>query len=704
MPIEIINPIPFEILSSGSGGGGYVLNSDAFDVAIDGQPFILATNDQRPLTREVPDINKQKFDNFAEPGEYSLQDWWLRSQEEWGGGQGLLYQDPSVDLRFNIKYRQSKGINVWKPGEIELLPDAFMEQRAELVGDDEPLSFSGGYFDIIIPHAWYTADDSLYDLNIEGGSTVNVAYSGADPKADIVAFTSFGDRYYVATTSGIYTGVGTGAGTKIWNNTSDQVVLGWAKGRLMAGIDNDVYELVGTGPALPTPKFSHLDADWVWTSITEGPTSIYFAGGSYPDNAIYKFVLETDGAVPTLTSGGTVAALMPPGEQVNTLYCYLGTFMGIATNRGFRVGVVDAQGDIAYGPLLWEGFSRCILGDDRFFYVIVRGGIDLNPDVSSPVASTFFDDVQVVDEFLCDGIYRVDLGQELQTSQGASLRYAYSTDRFVAIQSDPADPTGGHMPMQTIAMVGDRFIFGIYRELGSLSENGYRVFWPTDREELEVSTPPDSIAGPDPHYPKTTSGYLQTGRVRFNTLEPKTFRYFSVRSPAPLFGNIDVDFLDENDAPTRYITYTPARPPDIGDIPLSGSSIPLNYASLRFTLHRNEDTTHLGAVMNGWQLKAMPAPIRMREITLTVLCFDTEQDKTGQEIGYEGYALERLQRLEQTAQRGNVITLQDLYNDIASQVIIQQMQFAQFAPPGPVSRGYGGYITLRMKTVSDVIG
>ena len=514
MPIEIINPIPAEILAGGGGGANYVLNSDSFDLALGGQPFLLGTSDQRPYIREVQDIEKAKFDNFAEPGEYSMQEWWLRSQSDWGGGQGALYQDPDVDQRFNIKYRLSKGINVWKPGELGLLPDGFSEQRIELVGDDEPRSFTGGYFDIIIPRAWYTAEDSLYDMRIDDGTTVDVAYSGADPKADIVAFTTFGDRYFVATTSGIYSGVGNGAGTKIWNNTSDNVVLGWAKGRLMAGIDNAVYELVGAGPALPTAKFTHLDADWLWTSIAEGPTAIYLAGGNYPDNAIYKFVLETDGAVPTLTSGGTVAATMPPGEQINTVYCYLGTFIGIATNRGFRVGVVDAQGDIGFGPLLWEKFSRGILGDDRFFYVGVTGGIDLNPDEPDAVASTFIGAQTIHDQYLCDGIYRVDLGQELQTSEGASLRYAFATDRFIAEQTDASDVEFGHIPLQSMTMVGDRFIFAIYRDYSSLDEDGYRVFWPTDREEIEVAVPPDSIAGPDPHYPKMVDGYLQTGRVR----------------------------------------------------------------------------------------------------------------------------------------------------------------------------------------------
>lgn len=700
MPIEIINPIPAEVLPGGIIGANYVLNTDSFDVALGGQPFLLGTSDNRPYIREVQDIKKAMFDNFSEPGEYSMQEWWLRSQGDWGGGEGLLYQDPTVDLRFNIKYRQSTGINVWTPGEVSLLPAAFATQESTLVGDTDE-SFTGGYFDIIIPHAWYTVGDSLYDLNIEGGTTSNVAYEGADPKAQIVAFTSFGDQYFVATTSGIYSGVGNGAGTKIWNNTSSNVVLGWAKGRLMAGIDNDVYELVGAGPALPTAKFSHLDPDWVWTSIADGPTAIYFAGGNYPDNAIYKFVLETDGAVPTLTSGGTIAATMPPGEQINTAYCYLGTFIGIATNRGFRVGTVDAQGDISYGPLLWEKYSHGILGDDRFFYVAVTGGIDLDPDVPDEVGTTFAGIKTVHNQFLCDGIYRVDLGQEIQTSQGSSLRYAYSTDRFHAIQSDSTDPEFGHLPIRNITMVGDRFIFTVYRDYSSLDDDGSTVFWPTDREELEVAVEPDSMLTEG--YPKVEDGYIQTGRVRFNTLEAKMFRFFSVRAPAPLLGDIDVDVLDENDSPTRYISYTPARPPDVGDIPLSGVNSPMSYISLRFTLHRNETDVWKGAVMNGWQIKALPAPIRQRVFTFSVLCFDMEMDKTGQVIGGESYALERITTMEAMAQRGNAVLLQDLYNEIGTQVVIEQMQFVQMAPPGPNASGWGGYITFRLKTVADVI-
>lgn len=698
--IEIITPIPAEILSAGGGGGNYTLKDDSYDVALNGLPFMLATNDQRPYIREVQDIKKPMFDNFAEPGEYSMMEWWLRSQDDFGGGQGVLYQDPSVDLRFNIKYNSSTGINPWKPGEISLLPQAISDQDALITPGT--ISTVRGYFGgaYSLPRAWYSVGAKLYSYDVTLGTSTNILYSGADPEVNIVSITSVGNKYYVANATGIYSGTGTGAGTKLWNTGSSDTVIGWVKGRLMAGIDNKVYELVTGGPALPTPVFTHLDTAWNWSAITEGPTAIYFAGSAYPSSSIYKFVLETDGAVPTLASGGTVAAPMPPGEEVNSLYCYLGTFMGISTNRGFRVGNVETNGDVSYGPLLWEKQSYDITGDDRFFYVKVTNGIDLNPDNPDPAPSTFPDyapdDTEVV-----DGIYRVDLGLAMQDQTGAAIRFAYSTDRFFEVLEDAGDPSQGNMRLRAFDSIGDRFLFGIYGSATLSGDDGYTALWPSDREEIEKVFPPASVAEP---YTKMEEGFLQTGRVGFNTLEAKLFRFFSVRAPAPLEGNIDVDVIDDGGGVIRYITYTPARPPDVGDIPLSAIFEPKEYISLRLTLHRNGTDLTLGAIVGGWQIKALPAPIRQRVITMNLLCFDFQQDKTGQEVGYEGWALERIRAIEQLAQGGNSFLLQDLYNDVAAQVVIEQLQFAQYAPPGPTSSAYGGYLTVRLRTVSDVIG
>ncbi len=54
--------------------------SDSYDVAVGGQPFFYAINDQRPYIRQTAPYKKDQFDNGAEPGEQSLTGWWIRSQ------------------------------------------------------------------------------------------------------------------------------------------------------------------------------------------------------------------------------------------------------------------------------------------------------------------------------------------------------------------------------------------------------------------------------------------------------------------------------------------------------------------------------------------------------------------------------------------------------------------------------------------------
>lgn len=693
--MDIVRRIPWELTSRTTGGANYQLSSDAFDVALSGMPFLLATSDQRPYSREIEDSRKQMFDNFAEPGEYSLTDWWLRSQQDWGGGQGVLYQDPDVDNRFNFKFKQSTGINPWTPGQIQLLPAPI--PITNTIGSSSALAVTRAYRRSTNGRdaAWVISAGSMKTYEPGFATEISVNYHNSTGDTQVQSFTSMGETYYVATKTAIWTGTDVGTGSQLWTyadpspGETGAVFVEVAKGRLMMGYANKVYELVPPGGAPPhalpaTPVFTHLNPKWRWRSMCDGPNSIYMAGNDGTSSAIYKLQLDTTGAVPTLTSGGTITATFPPGEIVNALYSYLGTFVGISTNMGFRIGEIDSNGDINYGPLLWNKPSYEIGGYDRFFYVRVDDGIILDPDQQ--------DDRTPGPTQVLTGLYRVDLGQRLEEQTTSSVRFAYSTDVYAQHVID--DVVDFNSQLRAFTILSNKFIFGITGESGGTITDLYIDYWPT---EFEMNR----TGGPD--YDLVSSGWIQTGRVRYNTLEPKLFRYFSVRSPAPLMGNIDVDVIDEEGNPTRYVTYTAAMPPDVGDIPLSGIDQSRTYLSLRFTLHRNATDNTDGAVMSGWQIKSVPAPIRQRIFTFTVLCFDHEQDKTGQGMGYEGYALERIESMELIAQRGYAILLQDLQNERVSQVVIQSMQFVQSAPPGPTLSGWGGYLTFKLKTVSDVI-
>lgn len=170
----------------------------------------------------------------------------------------------------------------------------------------------------------------------------------------------------------------------------------------MAGIDNKVYELAGgTPPTLPTAKYTHPNTAWTWTSFAESGSAIFAAGYAGASSAIYRFTLQADGTVPTL-SQGTVTARLPLGEQVHSIFCYLGRFLAIGTNKGLRIGLVDDNGNVEYGPLSIVTTTpvKCLAGQDRFVYC---GATNYLSGLS--------------------GLCRVDLSAEL-----ADGRYAYATD------------------------------------------------------------------------------------------------------------------------------------------------------------------------------------------------------------------------------------------------------------------------------------
>src|SRR5918994_5605095 len=118
----LVNQIPWQLSGLGLGVQGQFVSTDLdYDYAIGGIPFVSAIKDESPYTERMAPIRKEQFDNFAEPGEQSLQGWWLRSQSTFTGGAGILYQDPDNDNQFNYRFATSLGVNPWDSGDLKLL-------------------------------------------------------------------------------------------------------------------------------------------------------------------------------------------------------------------------------------------------------------------------------------------------------------------------------------------------------------------------------------------------------------------------------------------------------------------------------------------------------------------------------------------------------------------------------------------------------
>lgn len=662
----------------------YARSDIAFDYALAGIPFIggeslRGSYFRRVYERSFSPIRKDQFDNQQVPGEQSIWGWWLRSQSSFIQGAGVQFLDTTVDPTFDQRYFYSENIDVLStPGELSLLPLTTPAVGVSTVGPVKLRSanngpgIGAGLDGVLVLDVgastlkFYTVNGGIANYTMPGGLT-GLANTLTDD----------GTSYYFADKTGIYKGTiaSNAAATKIWNvpSTSGNYVLAWIKGRLVAGMDNNVYELVGGAPpVLPTPKFTHQNSSYVFTDISETGTAILVsgnAGGAI--SQIHKFTLDSGGAMPTLTSG-TVAAQMPFGEKILSMFAYVGTYVGIGTNKGLRIATSDVNGNLSYGPLVVQDPTnvgvQAITGADRFLFIGNQGN-KLVPQAGWTNPS---------DAAVTDALMRIDLSQ--QTSTGS---YPFCNDS---------------MPWDTINGVFLSATGSVVNSIAPIGQSGY-LAWSTGSV---VYTNKTSIRMP--------SGFLYTSKIRFNTLEPKHFKYVYLRHENITDGSIDISGQNPN---MQLSTIAPG----IVGSSVSGATTPYfisdfgnaqEWFQLKFTLHRGTSNANFSPVLNGYQLRALPGVSRQVIIEVPLLCLDHETDRNGVLHGYDGYAWQRLNAVESLTASGNIVLLQDLNYNTSNLVIVDDYKFEQQSPElaktssagNQDSNAHGGYVILRCRVIS----
>jgi hypothetical protein len=322
---------------------------------------------------------------------------------------------------------------------------------------------------------------------------------------DFMALTSDGTRYFAADNDKLHRG-------NIFGSTSDghiydldgpvtTVALRYAKQRLLAGVGRELYELdsnkaaTAGGHALPTELYEHPNPSWIWTTISEGPAAFYVGGYAGSQSSLYKITLDTANAnslgFPELNVP-TVVVDLPEGEILNAFDVYLGTFGVLCTNKGVRVAVLSADGDVSYGPLLLETECKSVTFKDRFAYVTTLQGAE-------------------------SGLIRIDLSQPAVPN---SLIFAYAWD--VCASGETANPVSTDFLGNT-----DRVVFGI----------------PGDGIWIESAST------------LVPTGYLRTGYIRYNTLETKIYKLLQARINTT-DGGINIDSIDSIDTEYRIGTFS----------------------------------------------------------------------------------------------------------------------------------------------------
>ena len=614
-------------------------NTDvAYDVALGGMPFIYAVSDERPYIRQTAPFNKPQFDNNQEPGEQSLTGWWIRSQSSFHTGTGIKFYDPSGGETTAHRFADSSNVDVFTKGQVTLLK-ATANMTGVTSGIHKLISAVSGTTDVVV--GYIPGSTTIKSFQADGTVVTTYAPTGLGNILDGAVVTD-GTRLFAADNDHVYVGP-LNAASVGWTEyyvTGTRATLAWVKQRLVGAVTNSIYELTGaTGSAiaLPTPTYTHPNTAWIWSSISEGGSAIYAAGYAGTSGAIYKFILSTAGVMPTLTSG-IIAAQLPSGEYPHKIESYLG-YLVIGTNKGVRVASIsDTNGDLSYGPLIIEAANTGLDFAFRDKFVWVTGTINTYA-----------------------GLYRIDLGNEIET-----LRFAYANDTYL-------DGVTGYATSVDFVGNSDQIAFT------TSGSNGIAV------QSTTVLA---------------TSGYIETGKIRYGTLEPKNFKRLIARGTFNV-GETTLSSVvtnaDGSETEFDHIIYTTDVNPV--EVITNQPEDAQEFLAYKFTFTRDSTDTTLGPTFKGYQIKSTIATPRVRLIKFPVYCFDTETDKYNTLVGYEGRAFDRIELLEDIEKTGDVITWQDLSIGESQQAVIEQLSFTRMTPPDRRFDGFGGIIEITIRTV-----
>jgi hypothetical protein len=664
-PFDITEDVVYD-LSLAAEQGTFTLTNVAYDVAIGNLPFVVAANNQSPYRRETAQYKKDQFDNSAEPGEQSLLGWWLRSQSSFHNGAGINYYEPGTDFaNVSNRYKDSRGVDVWTPGQVKLLNDVFHSYSGANGIVSEVGSGNGDEFIITGDSAGALKRLKLNQDSVvtETNYTLHVDHTSANPFKSV---TSDGNRYYAVCDKAIHIGkidgtpVYTSGGTDYYDlilarhTTGGFHSIKYAKGYIMFGeaerlyyipVSADLGPLVNnahTGSETLDELLSkrHINPTFVWNCIEGGNRFIYAGGYAGNDSEIWAIPFDDASLAPDPASAIQVVQL-PYGEIIRCMYFYLG-YLAIGTSKGLRIGVVASDGSVTVGPLLFETESEVtgIVANDKFIWASTAvpnettgtwNGCLVRVDLSSPYQDGTF-------PYAYDLQYKSDVD-----SYATNVHYA---DERLHMIITEGDSSGEIQTQHSLNLVDE--------------------------------------------------GWLRTGFIRYNTIEPKFFKYINTRARIGLDNGILVSSIVDGDTSFDLITLSDSSANT--DIGIRLPSTKQEVLAFKFTLTNSGDVTD-GPVFTGYQVKSIPAAKRQRLIQYPLQCYDTERDRFDVEFGYSGRAYELVSSLELLEEQGNVITITDFRIGETYKGIVEEVRFVNESSSDRDSSGFGGKLAVTVRKI-----
>ena len=639
-------------MSYTSGGTSFQPTDVSYDLSIDNIPFILKIDNQNPYRRETAQYKKDQFDNSQEPGEQSLTGWWVRSQTSWHNGAGIEFYEPGTDYQhISHRYYDSRGIDVWTIGQATLLNDVFHSYT----GSNGIISTVAGLgtTEYII-----TGDSRGYlnrvTLNGNSAGTVEPFTLDSDHLSALTgtvnpfkSITSDGTKYFAVCDKAIHSGyinnLTTSDKTIYRHNSPGVHVIKFTKGYLMFGEAETLTYLPMTevdtghdtsGTTIPATGKTHNSADFVWNAIEGGDKVIYASGYSGNDSEIWAVPFDDATLLPTPTAAIQVAQL-PYGEIVKSMSFYLG-YLCIGTNKGVRIAQTSTtDGSIVLGPLLFESNYDVtgFVANDKYVW-----------------ASTSVKDDAVVNACLV----RIDLSTQFDDG---TFAYAYDL-----------------------------------QYLSDEDSYGKNVHYANNRLHLilDEGAAAGEIQTEKLGY-KRASGWLQTGKVRYGTVEPKFFKYLQTRGLVSSGDSISVQTIDSAGNEYDIISLDSlSMGQNVGlSQPIGGQE----FIAVKFTFNNNSPLTTF-PILQSYQMKSIPGVPRQRMYQYPLSCYDIEMDKYNSQFGYIGRAYEIVERLEELETLGDFVNIKDFRTNESFQGVIEEVRFTSESSPDKDSNGFGGLLLV----------
>ena len=189
------------------------------------------------------------------------------------------------------------------------------------------------------------------------------------------------------------------------------------------------------------------------------------------------------------------------------------------------------------------------------------------------------------------------------------------------------------------------------------------------------------------------SGYLKSGWIRWGTTEKKQPVNLNISTLPNSGGVISMELVDQTIQNVNIGSLPIGQSVEIG---LSGSVQPADHFEITFSFTRDTADATKGPTLESWQIRALPAPLRSRTITVPLLCYEEERDSNG--VTKITSPWERVSYLERIEQNGGAVLYQDFSSGEERVCVIRAIQFEQTAPPTYAS-GFGGIVTVQLQTI-----